>query len=429
MSDAKASPMLSCDELEALLPELVYGELEDERRAAVRERLPACAEVAAKVAAYENLRRAFAALPDEEPPAAISAQLMHAAAAHVRARRRRVGVASGSFWAGLVGSWRALATHPALAAAASLLVVAGVAGALYLRGRGDVAEPTVPSAAEAPVASGVAEVTGPGAAPASAPGAGQPVRTALLDEKMAMNGDRAEAALWRDDGASAAPTTTGKQQRGAGGKTAPADNGFGEDRGDQAGTGEGAVVGGVLGATLDAKLKAPPPASQTPPGRLPAQKSPAAGPVSPRSSYQRATQEAEPPVAAEASPAPAAPAPDATRSADKKKPAPSKKPSTAGALESLHAKARAAASLGDCGRARGFGDEIRTLDAAYYRDTFLTDARLRDCPDLDAAAKKRAEEARRGGSTSGRAGGARWRSARARAPGAGRMVGHDQSVP
>ena len=78
----------------------------------------------------------------EEPPSAISAQLL-AAAAEAAPRPAAAAAAGPGLWQRIVDFFGSVAHHPGLAAAATLLVVAGVAGTLYVTGRSDVAQPPI----------------------------------------------------------------------------------------------------------------------------------------------------------------------------------------------------------------------------------------------------------------------------------------------
>jgi hypothetical protein len=93
---------------------------------------------------YRDLRAMFADLPDEAPPGAASARLMSAAAETVKARAPdKLGL-----WERLLKLFAPLTTHPALAAAASLVLVATIGGVLVMSGRSKVAEPDTSSATE-----------------------------------------------------------------------------------------------------------------------------------------------------------------------------------------------------------------------------------------------------------------------------------------
>ena len=71
---------LSCSEMDDLLLDYLYDELDPARRSAFEEHLATCARCTAEVAAFRRVRQAARALPSEEPPAALSERLMAAAA-------------------------------------------------------------------------------------------------------------------------------------------------------------------------------------------------------------------------------------------------------------------------------------------------------------------------------------------------------------
>lgn len=142
MSQPKDTETLSPDEL--VLVDLLYGELEGEAAAAAHENIESRLDLASELAELRGLRAMMAELPDEEPPPALSAQLLHAAAKQApagKAARVAPVAESTGFFAWLKRLFEPMAMHPAMAAAATFLLVAGVAGALYVSGRVEVSEP------------------------------------------------------------------------------------------------------------------------------------------------------------------------------------------------------------------------------------------------------------------------------------------------
>ena len=138
-------------EIDAELMDFLYGELSDADADRFRERLSADAELSAEVEAFQRTRDAFKALPVEEPPPAVSAQLLHEAAKRAPARKRAQPIEERpGLWAAVVELFQPLLRHPAAASVAALLLVGGVAGALYLRGVDSPAHPTADSHAPAP---------------------------------------------------------------------------------------------------------------------------------------------------------------------------------------------------------------------------------------------------------------------------------------
>ena len=137
------------------LMDLLYGEVDD--AAAARTALNE--EERVQLDSFAELRTLLAQVEDQEPPARLSAQLIAAAAAEHGPRSKVADERGtvGSFFASLV---RPILMHPGFAAAASLVVVAGVAGALYIGGEHEMAEPTLgrSQAKEAPAAAAPSEV-------------------------------------------------------------------------------------------------------------------------------------------------------------------------------------------------------------------------------------------------------------------------------
>ena len=126
-----------------MLLELLYGELTADAAESAERELESDSGLSADLAAYRRMRGLMADLPEEDPPAAISAQLVHAAS------QRKVPRASG-WLSSLRTAFRPLMLHPGMTAAASLIVVAGVAGTLYITGNSQVAQPAVESESPAP---------------------------------------------------------------------------------------------------------------------------------------------------------------------------------------------------------------------------------------------------------------------------------------
>lgn len=139
--------MSECKDIDALMIDWLYGELDESQEAPFDDHVATCARCRAELDSLKETRDAMRDLPEEDPPPALSAILLHEAAkrapAPARGRAARaVAVDSrpGIFeW--LAGLLRPLVQHPAAAAVATLVLVAGVAGSLYLRGAHDVAEP------------------------------------------------------------------------------------------------------------------------------------------------------------------------------------------------------------------------------------------------------------------------------------------------
>lgn len=170
--------MLECRDIEGLMMDWLYNELDQTDTAEFQDHLSSCSSCEEELESLKATREAFSQLPSEEPPASVSAILLHEAAKSAPAAAREpVETDSGGFWAWLVGLFQPIAAHPAAAAIASLVLVAGVAGTLYVtKGSNQVAQPELAEKASAgeerermiPVETSATEV-GDASAAASAP--------------------------------------------------------------------------------------------------------------------------------------------------------------------------------------------------------------------------------------------------------------------
>jgi anti-sigma factor RsiW len=156
-------------DFDATLLDWLYGELDSDAMASFEAHLETHPEHKAEAHALRDTRMAFQELPQAEPSGALTAMLMQQAAASVQPKE--------GIWASIVGFFQPVVLHPAAAAMATVVLLAGVVGTLYLKNGSMVAEPTaVSSKAERP---------------AQAPGAAAP--------EPAMFGDRESESV--DDGA------------------------------------------------------------------------------------------------------------------------------------------------------------------------------------------------------------------------------------
>ena len=138
-----------------LLIDLLYGEISGEAERVGRARVARDARLVGELEVMAQLRARLHELPDAEPAQAISAQLLHTAAqaapkSRLRSAKPREADARPGLWARVEAVVALLATHTALAAVTTLVLVVGVAGALLLRNESKVVEPTVASRAGAP---------------------------------------------------------------------------------------------------------------------------------------------------------------------------------------------------------------------------------------------------------------------------------------
>jgi hypothetical protein len=347
------------------LVSLLYGELPAEEAERTGARVAADPTLSARLGEMRRVRDLFGSLEDEEPPGRLSAQLMAEAARAAPQQRRAAAAPEAGLWSRLVSWLQPVVQRPALAAAASLVLVAGVAGVLYMKkgeeltstapppaetaseleGTASSADPTAASpvgtANEAPADStGTADGADDEAAPAAAEPAreesnraDQPVakrRKSAVSEKSADTGKNAY------DKAPAKPavksgTVYGLSEQ----EMVPREQAKGES-----GEGGGAVLGGADSngsSKSDAPKLPPPPAS--------------------------------------------APAPT-----DEQKPAPRAN------VRDLHKRAIDAALDNRCTEVRSLAGQVKTSDSSYYTKSFANDGRLRSClspPQKTAPAKKK----------------------------------------
>jgi len=346
---------------------LLYGELDGEAEAAARARVEGDPAAAEELAGMERVRGMFRDLPDEEPPSRIDAQLLAEAARSVPGGKRAAAAAAGGeaaeggFWARLVSWLQPMVARPAFAAAASLVLVAGVAGVLYVRKgaqltdtsahRAEPAADEAPAADPPPAAAGAAaeleaDLVDPADAPAE--GAAAPATPAPQPEAeprggAARPGDRKEEASARRR-----PAREKAREEKAKLRTKAARGGAGADPA----AGKGALGSGAVYGFSEQSIA--PPADQDGEAGAPA-------------------RDAESAPASPGAPPPSAPAPAPTVGAAPpgQKPAPS--------ARDLHLRAVDAALDRRCGEVRQLDRRVRETDAAYHRKVFLADQRLADC--------------------------------------------------
>jgi hypothetical protein len=179
-------------EIDALLISALYGELtpaDEARLTAHLESHPADRTALADLThTRATVRESRILTVQLEPPQSVSALLLQEAARRAPKPERTVAGWFHRFT-------RSFMLHPAMAAAAMLVLVVGVAGTLYVRGSNQFAETTAPSSAvDKQIARGVAEQAPPAspAAPASVPEAAEPGR--LADTANSAPADRVVAA-------------------------------------------------------------------------------------------------------------------------------------------------------------------------------------------------------------------------------------------
>jgi hypothetical protein len=194
--------------MDELMLDWLYDELDPPRSARVAEHMGTCARCAAEIGALRRTREAFRDLTDVEPPASLSAILLHEAARRAPQTSSAppvVAPARAGWWARLLERFRPVVLHPAAAAVAMLVLVAGVAGTLYVR-HGDMAGPKH-AAEQSPTASPAAPV--PADSPAPPPPAPAGSATAAAgDTRFAQPPENEKALLADKTAADPAPRDT-----------------------------------------------------------------------------------------------------------------------------------------------------------------------------------------------------------------------------
>ena len=139
------------------LVDWLYGELDSDGLASFEAHLEAHPEHKAEAHALRETRIAFQGFPEAEPSTALTTMLMQQAAAEVQPK--------AGLWSAFAGFFQPVFLHPAASAMATVVLLAGVAGTLYLRNGQMVAEPTsAKSQSERPVAMAGDSESAPGAA-------------------------------------------------------------------------------------------------------------------------------------------------------------------------------------------------------------------------------------------------------------------------
>lgn len=172
--------MLQCRDIDALMVDWLYEELDALTSAPFEAHVDGCTRCRGELDSLAYTRAAMRDLPQEEPPSSITAILLHEAAKRAPAPARAAAAPLGDdearrgFFGWLASLLDPIVAHPAAAALATLVLVAGVAGSMYLRGGPQVSTPQVASHAEAPRALEESHQLPAAAAPAPEPTARMP---------------------------------------------------------------------------------------------------------------------------------------------------------------------------------------------------------------------------------------------------------------
>jgi len=349
------------------LVSLLYGELPADEAERTGARVAADPTLSARLGEMRRVRDLFGSLEDEEPPARLSAQLM-SEAARAAPQPRRAAAPEAGLWARFVSWLQPLVQRPALAAAASLVLVAGVAGVLYMK-KGDELTSTAPPVAETErTLEGTA--TGATADPAATASPATAVPEAPDDTTgTAGDGDRG------DD--QAAPAAEPADTESAGNEKQPA------RRRKSASTGKSAET--------DKKVYSKAPAK-------PAVKSGTVYGLSeqemvPRDQAKGESGEGGGGVVGGAADdssnkadVPAAPPPPVSAPA----PAPAESPKSVArpSVRELHNRAIDAALDNRCSEVRALAGQVKSADSAYYAKNVAGDGRLKTCLSQKPAKKK-----------------------------------------
>lgn len=277
--------MLQCRDIDELMIDFLYQELETPRADAFKAHLATCPRCGQELQSLQRVRGAVRELPEAEPPQSVTAKLLHEAAKRARPVVREDERRGFAGWLG--SFFKPIVMHPAWAAAASLILVLGAV--VYFKARTDVSEkpqshPGMTARAEeakaaapaavppaggmpaqdpAPQAHGVATTTATPAEPMAPAAAPDPTANDKLDRdgyfEQGNDFDRAGRAASPDElqkldatkrkGKSAPVFSDGVEVPE--GKAGPVSRGYGATVGDGAGADDTGVSmsGGVIGGT------------------------------------------------------------------------------------------------------------------------------------------------------------------------------------
>lgn len=338
------------DDLVALL----YDELDDASAERLTSDMERDGELRDAHDGLADIRDLFSQLPDEEPPARLSAQLLAEAARapHVaKAKAGPVGDGGQGLWQRFVAWCQPLVAKPAFAAAASLVLVAGIAGVLYVKKGDELTETRRHEAEKVDVAPPTLEANRAERGPADEPadpgdvvigGAdeAEPEAPAAASETAPSEGGKREADT-------SAERRRAPRKKASAKSSAPNKSALGAT-GDDAYGGRAQAILGLSEETL-----APTEPSADAPGRSAGSGSGADG----RRDY--------------AAPPQSAPEPQPEAKVQQKA-----RPLT---VTEMHSRAVDAAQSGDCAQVNRLLGEIRSRDSEYYKNRVASDKRLATC--------------------------------------------------
>ncbi len=362
-----ADRQLTPEELRLL--DLLYGELEGEEEAAALREVEADAARADEMAAFSRVRQMVRELPDAEPSPAVSARLLHAAA--MAAPAARPAAERAGLWARIKGFFQPVFMHPAMTAAATFVLVAGVAGTLYLTGNFDRAEPRARSTATPPAEETAGEAgrdtatMDPGAA-VTAPTGGMQVDlpTTSSGEPIEVDGKNLADETRKPEPPGLAPRPVGRRAQGSGGK--PGDLATPKEK-----PGKKVDLKESGKGSADDNAEAPPADAPATSGSAADKDMIEAEEAAPPERKPPATKA---PAPAEPSPAPQAPAPPPKQTEQSKG-----EQNNRGLAITYHNRAIQAARDGECDAVVSLGTQVRKLDLGYYNASYRNDKRLSPC--------------------------------------------------
>jgi len=340
------------------LVSLLYGELEPDEAARMSARVATDPTMSARLGEMRRVRELFSAMDEEEPPNRLTAQLLAEAARAAPQPRRAAAPAEAGLWARFVSWLQPLTQRPALAAAASLVLVAGVAGVLYMK-KGDELTSTTSVTARSeppPASSPMDTATGSAAADPAAPA---PVIAAqgAQDSSGTAPGADGDGAERADESAkremeSPPAKPVAKRKRAASSTSSGKNMAY-----DKAPAGSSVKSGTVYGLSEQ---------EMVPREQAQAAGEGGGGPTGGASMNKKSDDAPAPQAAPE-------PAPPATPP-----PADSKAPGKVN-VRDLHRRAVDAAMDRRCAEVKMLAGQVRANDADYYAKSFAGDKRLQSC--------------------------------------------------
>ncbi len=346
------------------LVSLLYGEMEPDEAERTGARVASDPALSARLGEMRRVRDLFSSLEEEDPPSRLTAQLMAEAARAAPQPRRAAAPAEAGLWSRFISWLQPLAQRPALAAAASLVLVAGVAGVLYMRKGDELTSTAPPPAAETETA-----VDGNAAGTAAQPAVPPPVTAATAEAEIGedrggqADGDDsmapAEEPAKSDPASSREDKPTAKRRKSS--SAAPGS----KNAYDKAPAKPAVKSGTVYGLSEQEMVP-----------REQAQAGSEGGGGSAGDAEKKADE-------APAPQAPPAPTPSTAPANDSKAPAPSRPD-----VRDLHKRAIDAALDNRCSEVKTLAGQVRATDSAYYAKSFAGDQRLQKCLATPSRAKK-----------------------------------------